>query len=213
MNLISGLSSQSGEKTEEGNRKVANACITHPELLMEIADSLSSENAALVGDCAEVLTKVAEVKPTIVLPFAGQLLPLLSHKTTRVRWETMHALALLAFHIPAEIHSLLPKLVELIETDKSTIVRDYSIETLCTYATVGEKEAIEAYPLLKGSLSVWDGKHRARVLKGMLYVCQSTSKYTLEVRGIAEEYLEDHRDTVKKAARALVKAIDKGDVR
>ncbi|MFS0861206.1 HEAT repeat domain-containing protein [Fredinandcohnia sp. 179-A 10B2 NHS] len=201
MKLITGLSSQLGEKTEEGNRRVANACITNPELLQEIADSLSSENAALVGDCAEVLTKVAEVKPKIVLPFAGRLLPLLSHKTTRVRWEAMHALALLAFHIPVKIHSLLPKLVELIETDKSTIVRDYAIEALCFY------------PLLKGSLSVWEGKHRARVLKGMLYVCQSTSKFTLEIRGIAEEYIEDHRGTVKKAARALVKAIDKGIVR
>lgn len=51
--------------------------------------------------------------------------------------------------------------------------------------------------------------HRARVLKGLLNVSNRSPKNTLEIRGIAEEYVEDQRGVVKKEAKALVKSIDK----
>ncbi|MEH7343331.1 HEAT repeat domain-containing protein [Bacillus sp. JJ1532] len=212
MTIIIKLSSQIGDKTEEGNRQAAMDCLKNPSLLIEIGEGLISKEAAIVGDCAEVFTKVAEKQPELILAFANDLLNLLSHKTTRVRWEAMHAIALITAYIPSEISKALPQLTELIKSDKSTIVRDYAIESLCNYATVGESEAQTAFPLLKESLLVWEGKHRARVLKGFLHVCHSTDKYTLEIRGIAEEYEDDPKGVVKKAARSLIKAIDKGIV-
>ncbi|QED46167.1 HEAT repeat domain-containing protein [Cytobacillus dafuensis] len=211
MKLITKLSSQIGDKTEEGNRNVAKECLEHPSLINEIGKGLASKDTALIGDCAEVLTKVAEVNPEIILPFAENLISLLSHKTTRVRWESMHATALIAVCIPAKITNLLLQLREIIKSDKSTIVRDYAIETLCNYATVGEPEAKAAFPLLKESLLVWEGKHRARGLKGLLNVCHSTDEFTVEIRGIAEDYIDDPKGVVKKAVKALIKAIDKGN--
>lgn len=87
-----------------------------------------------------------------------------------------------------------------IDFDKSTIVRDYAIEALCNFAKAGESQALLAYPLLKDSLNLWEGKHRGRILKGLLNVCKNSAIYTLEIRGIAEEFSEDDRGVVKKAA-------------
>jgi hypothetical protein len=204
------LSSQIGEKTEEGNRNVAKECLENPGLLKEIGDGLTGENAALLGDCAEVFTKVAEENPTLVVPYAEPLIRLLEHKTTRVRWEAMHAIALTATLIPNHFSNLFPQLKKIIHSDKSTIVRDYAIDTVCNYANVGNSEADIAFPILKEALYLWEGKHRARVLNGLLNVSNQSPEHILEIRGIAEEYLEDHKGVVKKAAKALIKAIDKG---
>ncbi|WP_445491406.1 HEAT repeat domain-containing protein [Niallia sp. 03133] len=208
MTILMKLSSQIGEKTEEGNRKAAQECLENPSLLTIIGEGLASKNAALAGDCAEVLTMTAEKQPKLLLPFSDLLIELLSHKKTKVRWEAMHAIALIAGYIPSKITPLLPKLQDLIHTDKSTIVRDYAIETLCNYAKAGEMEGQEAFLYLKESLHVWNGKHRARVLKGFLYICQSTDIHTIEIRGVAEEYKDDTKGVVKKAVKELIKAID-----
>lgn len=209
MSIITKLSSQIGEKTEEGNRNVAKECLQNPILLNEIGAGLTGKNAALIGDCAEVFTKVAEENPTLVVPYAELLQGLLEHKTTRVRWEAMHAMALMATNIPNQISTLLTQLKEIIHSDKSTIVRDYAIDTVCNYVNVGKPEADEVFPLLKEALHLWEGKHRARVLNGLLNVSNQSPEHILEIRGIAEEYLEDNRGVVKKAAKALIKAIDK----
>jgi hypothetical protein len=210
MNILTKLSSQIGEKTEEGNRNVSKECLKNPTLLKEIGEGLTGENSALQGDCAEVFTKVAEEDPALVVPYAEPLQGLLRHKTTRVRWEAMHAIALTATLIPNQISTLLPQIKEIIHFDKSTIVRDYAIDTICNYASVGKSEADIVFPLLKEALHLWEGKHRARVLNGLLNVTNQSPEHTLEIRGIAEEYLEDNKGVVKKAAKALIKVIDKG---
>lgn len=212
MTIISKLSSKLGEKTEEGNRNVANECIEKPSLLDEIIEGLKSKDKALVGDCTEVLTKTAEVKPELVVPYFDYLIPLLSIKTTRVRWEAIHAISLITPYITEQISKFLPIIKELITTDKSTIVRDYSVQTICNYAESGKKEALAAFPSLKDSLLMWDGKHQGRILKGLLSLCKHAPECILEIRGIAEEYIEDNRSGVKKTAKALIKAIDKGRV-
>jgi hypothetical protein len=208
MSLLKRLSSKMGEKTEEGNRNVARECLKNPVLLEEIATGLTSKDPALQGDCAEVMTKVAEVNPTLIVGYTEALISLLTHKTTRVRWEAMHALSLIASLIPQRLSDLLPGLASLIQNDKSTIVRDYAIETVSHFANTGQSSAETAFPILKDSLYLWNGKHRARALNGFLNVSKNAPNLNLEIRGIAEEYIEDNRGVVKKAAKVLIKAID-----
>lgn len=206
MTLLAELSSATGDKTEAANRSAAARCLEHPELLLEIAQGLHHEQAALAADCAEVLTKVAEARPELVVPYVDALLPLLTHKTTRVRWEAMHAVALTAGLIPETITPLLPRLREIIEHDKSTIVRDYAVETLCNYAKAGEEPARLAAPLLRAALLPWAGKHRARALKGLASVVANVPSLAFELSGLVEDYLADPKGTVKKAAKELLTA-------
>lgn len=48
MGIIANLSSQIGDKTEEGNRNVAQECIQNPSLLIEIEEHLSKKDVDLL---------------------------------------------------------------------------------------------------------------------------------------------------------------------
>ena len=58
MKRLAQLSTQVGDRTEQSNRRIAALCLANPALLADIAEGLHSEQAALLGDCAEVFTSV-----------------------------------------------------------------------------------------------------------------------------------------------------------
>jgi hypothetical protein len=206
--LLAQLSSQRRERTESANRAVAAACVEQPALLKEIASALTEADAALVGDCAEVLTKVAETDPALVAPYAAALAPLLSHKTTRVRWEAMHALALVTPLVPRLVGARLLLLQSLLRGDRSIIVRDYAAEALAAYASTSRAAAEKAFPLLREALSLWEGKHAARALRGLGYVAQRPPQHTPAIRAIAYDHLAAGRGVTRKAAKALLNATE-----
>jgi len=208
MNILDKLSSRAGDRTEAANRAVVAECIADPPLLEDIAEGLKNSDAALVGDCAEVLTHVASVYPDRVAPYADKLVPLLSHKTTRVRWEAMHALALIAVCVPQTIASLLPQLEDMIAADKSTIVRDHAVDTVGNYAGTSEQAATEAFPILVAALTLWDGKHAARALNGLSNVALKARGLEGELLSLTQDYVDHYKGVVKKAARRLVKVIE-----
>jgi hypothetical protein len=205
MSILHQLSSQVGDRTEKSNREVVALCFEQPALLLEIAGGLNSEEAALVGDCAEVLTEVAKVHPDWVTPHAETLSALLTHKTARVRWEAMHALALVAHLVPAVMAGLLQRLAEIIRHDPSVIVRDHAVDALGSYARKGEEAALAAYPLLVEALTLWDGKQAAHALEGLANVGAVSPKLGDELWSIGIRYHDDRRARIRKAAKGLTK--------
>jgi hypothetical protein len=203
MSILSQLTSQVGERKEDANRKAARLCLEDPGLFNEIAEGLQSADAALAGDCAEVMTMAAEENPQCVAPYAPLLPKLLFHKNTRVRWEAAHALAYTGVHVPSLIGSILPLLSEIVRADKSVIVRDYVIDILGSYARVDTKTAGEAYPLLVEALAVWDGKHAGHALNGLANVLDKIPGRRAEVALLCDPYLEDKRGVVRKAAKKI----------
>jgi hypothetical protein len=204
MNIITQLSSQVGDRTEASNLKVVVACQADPTLLAEIATGLNSKDAALVGDCAEVLTKVAETDPAWVSPYAPQLVTLLTHKNTRVRWEAAHALAFIATLAAPLITSSLPQLRAIVHNDKSVIVRDYAVDTLANYAAVDVSFAELAYPILVEALTTWEGKQAGHALAGLANVAKTTPHFHDELRHYAQLCLADSRNVVRQAAKKLL---------
>jgi hypothetical protein len=207
MSILTQLSSQTGDRSEGSNHKVVIQCLEHPELLTEIAGGLTEKNAALAGDCAEVMTQVAEQRPDYVAPYARALSELLAHKATRVRWEAMHALALTATSTPATITGLLPTLAGMIRDDPSIIVRDYATDAASNYASSGKMAAENAFPLLKEALAVWNGRHAGHALKGLVHVAKLAPAHQAEINLIGQKYSEEGRAVVRKQAKELLKAI------
>jgi HEAT repeat protein len=208
MSIICLLSSQVGDRTEATNREAAQRCIAEPALLGEIAESLGSRDAALAGDCAEVMTKAAEVDPALIMPYAEPLTALLAHKTTRVRWEAMHALALASPGLSDVLLPLLPRLSEMLRKDGSTIVRDYAVDALGGLGAAGQQQAEAVYPLLREAVTLWQGKHLARVLDAMANVARQAPELALEIVGLGYDYADHAKPTVKKAARRLIRSIE-----
>lgn len=208
MSILTQLSSQVGDRTEVSNRKVVVQCLDDPDLLNEIAGGLSNKNAALAGDCAEVLTHVAAYHPDWIAPYAPALAALVNHKNTRVRWETVHALSMVAAYAPDVIEGLLPALAEKIRSDASVIVRDYAVDTVGRYASTGGAAAEQAYAILVTALTAWNGKQAGHALQGLAIAAALLPERTAQLKAIAAEYLQSGRPVVRKAAKDLLKAIE-----
>jgi hypothetical protein len=203
--LLSQLSSQVGDRTQDADLRVAEQCAADPTLLKEIAAGLTGKDPKIAGDCAEVFTQVAMRLPDAVAPYAPVLAAQLHSKLSKVRWEAVHALALIAATPPADktVATLLPTLSQLIHTDKSVIVRDYATTALATYASNGPKAARAVYPLLLEALEVWDTKHAARALEGLGHVAGHAPELRPAILPVAISFADHGKSTVRKAAKSL----------
>ncbi|MBI2895925.1 MAG: hypothetical protein HYY06_20375 [Deltaproteobacteria bacterium] len=207
MGVIEKLSSSIGTRTQEANVKVARTCLADPRHLEEIAEALAGKDARLAGDCAEVMTKVAQEKPELVAPHAGTLLAMLDHLNGRVRWESAHALALVSSLARRLVRGALPRLGSIVRRDESVIVRDYVLDTIATYGGTGPKAAVEAFPLLCEGLDAFNSKHAARVLAGLEGVARAAPRLSAEIRTQAVRFEGHHRPGIRKAARSLLRSL------
>ncbi len=205
MSVLDQLSSAVGDRTEASNKAVASEALDCPEILEEVAQGLSSDDRKLVADCAEVFTEVAKENPALVAPYADRLVPLIGHKDTRVRWESTHALALIAALVPEQVEPLLPDLAAKIERDRSVIVRDSAVKALGEYGRSGPAAAHGVFPLLQEALTAWDGKHAKLALDGMSKLLAGDPALAPEVQAAAQSCLDHKRANVRRLAKELTR--------
>jgi hypothetical protein len=202
--VLERLSSACGDPSEASNKAVAAEALEHPKILDEVAAGLALDDRKLVGDCAEVLTEVAKEDPALVAPYAEQLIPLLRHKDTRVRWEATHAVALVAALVPDQIVPLLPDLAAEIERDRSVIVRDCAVKVMGEYGRSGPQAARQVLPLLRNAMQAWEGKHARLVLEGMDKLLAVEPALGPEVQTAARTCLDHRRANVRRLAAKMV---------
>jgi hypothetical protein len=207
MTLLQQLSSQIGQRSEQGNRRVAAIILNDPGLITEIDDGLRSNNAALLADCAEVCTMLAESNPVLVAPYADQLTPLLQHRNTRVRWEAMHALALVTPLVLPLVSEKFPEIASLFRNDASVIVRDYAVICAGNLAAGGPEYARLAYPFLKESLSAYQTKHAKLGLLALAQAAPFLKENKAELEDLADLYLGHAKPSIKQVARKLLKVV------
>lgn len=201
------LSSQSGDRTQAANLRVAERVVADPGLLDRLAEGLMAKDTALVGDAAEVMAMVAERRPELVVPYAARLLPLLEYRHSRSRWEGMKALSLVTHLVPDLIEGRLSQLRDLLERDRSVIVRDHAIDTVAGYASTGVERLKQGLPLLQLALVVSEGRFAARALRGLARVAGLEPTLRPMLSAISEEYLGHGRVSVRNAAKQLRKAL------
>jgi hypothetical protein len=201
------LSSQTGDNTQSANVGVAEECSKKPSLLNAIVETLKSKDKKLAGDAAEVITMVAQKAPELITKYSKELFEQIDHKSTRVRWEVMHSISLIADRVPHEIDTIYHKLEDIMKSDKSVIVRDYATDAFGKYASTGKKEAQKAYATLKENLKTWEERHATRVMEGLMMVYKSLPDTKAELQQIAAKYAESSKATIKKTAAKLAKHI------
>lgn len=209
MEILKKLSSRQGDITEESNRIVADQCVKNPGLIACIAEGFADKDKKLQSDCIEVFTMISENHPDLTAPFANKVLPLLSTKETKTRWEAVHTLSFIAHKVPDIVSSVLPELTGLIEKDKSTIVRDYTIDTIANYAKTGKESSAKAFEILKTSLDIWGEKHAKQVFRGFGYIIEYLPSYKTKIDKIVRPYLDAKKSVVVKEAGKLIKRIER----
>ena len=209
MEILNQLSSQKGEKTEDANKIVAEKCIANPHLLAEIAVGLENKNKKLQSDCIEVFTLVSEKRPEFTIQYAENIVPLFYSKEAKTRWEAVHTLSYIADKIPDTVSQILSVLQSLIEKDHSTIVRDYTIDTIANYAKINDETSEKAYELLKSTLELWGEKHARQVLRGFNHILDNCSYHKAEINLLAQPYLAANKKIVATEARKIIKRTEK----
>lgn len=204
MSVLSRLSSQVGDRTEESNRRVAREALEQPSVLAEIAKGLSTDDPRLVGDCAEVMTMVAEQRPELVMPYVEEIVALLSSGKTRVRWEVMHAIALVARLVPERIAPMIGELGAKIKGDRSVIVRDWAVYALGEYGSTSKEAAQSAFSILAEALTAWEGKQSGKALEALGKVVASDASQGQQAASLAEPYLTHKSSTVRRVAKKLI---------
>jgi len=209
MQILNQLSSQKGDKTEGSNKMVAEKCIKNPRLLAEIAIGLEDQEKKLQSDCMEVFSLVAEKNPELIVPYAHDIIPLLSSKETKTRWEAVHTLSFIADKVPDTILSVFPVLQSLIEKDKSTIVRDYAIDAIANYAKASPETSATSYVLLKSILKLWGEKHARQVFRGFNHVLDNDADCKAEIGLLVQPYMGANKKVIATEAKKLIKRTEK----
>jgi hypothetical protein len=207
-NIISQLSSRVGVRSNEPNKAVALKCIENPKLLKEIASHLKDNDKKLVADCAEVMTEVALTNPSLVAEFTMDLIPLIKNNENRIKWESIHAISLVSPIVPELIFSILPELEDIMHQDNSIIVRDYTSDSIAGYAGTSAEAADNAYPILKKILILWDGRHAARAIEGLINIYKVKPLLKNELEKIADAFIDNPRGVIRKAALKLKKYLN-----
>ena len=207
MSIINQLTSRTGDKTRNSNKKVAALCLENPALLKEIAANFDTDDTLLAVDCAEVCTEVAKEKPELIVPYISGLIPLLKSKHSFARFETMHSLALTAHLVPELVESVLPDLEEMLVKDKSVIVRDHISNTLSGYAAVNAETAGKAFPYLLKVIEHWQDQHAHQAMRGLHHVYKYHPSAKQQIAAIAGHYLSSKRAVVRKETARLLKIL------
>jgi len=207
MSILTQLSSQQKERSEQGNRRVAAKILENPDLIIEITNSLTSKDNFLLGDCVEVCTMIAESEPALIAPYSNRILPLLENKNTRVRWEAMHAIALITPDVPEKIIGHWKLLEDLFTNDKSIIVRDYVVVCAGNLAACGKAYAEEVYPLLVDALSAHQTHHAKLALEGLTLGLSHLQTKKDEITDLADLFIQHPKPSIKKAALQLKKRL------
>ncbi len=209
MEILNQLSSRKGDRTEDSNRIVAERCMADPPLLADIAVGMEDADKKLRADCAEVFTMVAEKRPELIVPHAGAILPLLSDKETKTRWEAAHTLSYIAGLAPDVVSEALPALCALIDGDKSTIVRDYALDTVAGYAGANSETSREAFEILKSALAAWGEKHARQILRGFNNILDKLPDLGPEINSLVRPCLSAQKKIVASEAAKIVKRTGK----
>jgi HEAT repeat protein len=205
MDILSQLSSQVGDRTEDSNKRVAGKVLKDPALLKQLEEGLASNDFKLAGDCAEVMTNVAAENPELVVPFADSLIRQIEHKDTRVRWESMHSLAEIGSRIPNKISAIVPKLAEITASDKSVIVRGYAIKVLGEYGMTSPTAAHEVWPPLVKQLDRWEEKDTGKVLESLFNLVSCNPGLSQKGREIAKKFQNHASAKARTMAKRLLK--------
>ncbi|PKO13758.1 MAG: hypothetical protein CVU39_17175 [Chloroflexi bacterium HGW-Chloroflexi-10] len=208
MSILQFLSLQVGQRREQGNHYAAGLILEKPELMEQLLPGLIGKEAKLLADCAEVCTMVAEVQPALVAPHTAMLIPLAAHKNTRVRWEAMHALALVSALVPELLLPRWNQFSAIFREDQSVIVRDCIVLMAGNLAAIGADSAAIVLPLLTEALSAHQTHHAKLALEGLVKALPYLlPEVCMELSAQAELYTQHPKPSIKKAAQKLEKEI------
>lgn len=203
------LSTATGERSYNSNKKVAIRALHDSKVLARIALGLEGQPKEIAADCAEVFAMVTDEDPAKGIAYFAALLPHLDNKYTRARWEAMHALANIAATAPKAAEKQIPRVFGLLMEDESVIVRDHAGRFIGNYGTTSPAAAKKAWPLLERALKQGSVKQASKILTSLAEIVEAHPSYKPKAATIASNFVNHEKPSVRTAARALLRMSSK----
>src|SRR5882757_9156301 len=137
MSVINKLATSLNRRDEVTNQELAKqiAGKNDKAAVQELIDNLSNKNKDIQSDCIKVLYEIGELKPTLLAPYAKDLIALLSSKNNRLQWGAMTALNIITAEEPKMIYSALPKIIAAADSG-SVITKDHAVNILINLCSI-----------------------------------------------------------------------------
>jgi hypothetical protein len=187
----------------EAKHQVIDLCLAQPARLHAVAELLRSQDSAWVPLSVEVLAQVAAEQPAWVVPFAPQLVPLLSARKTLVRATAQQALLILARSDSKALELNLKQLHKIVRNDTSVVMRNGAVYMAGQYGRLDADAAQRVWPILKEALLDHHGIHATTALKALAEIAASL-ELRIQVVRYSQLYRNDSRAIVREAARLLL---------
>jgi len=208
MSIINKLSSRIGKREEGPNIGVAKLCVENPSYLDEIRDNLHSKDKKLQGDCAEVFTEVAKIKPELTAKYIDDLLSMPDTKNNRALWESLVSISLVAHLKVDRIYPHREKLLHLAKTG-SVIVVDGAVSTLGKVAAQSDEYSKEIFPELLQILKGVIPRDIPRIAEYIMPAVRRNSFFKDQMRIVLEKRLPEcmNKSAINRV-RKLLKSLE-----
>ena len=178
------------------------------EILAEAVELLSHESKQVRAGAAKIIEQVAVSDPTLVIGYLPRLLPALEVAEPQTRWMAIHTLGLCAALDAPTALKALPKAAVFIEADSGACLWGATIHYLGYVGATSPANARMVFPLLERALQI---PGRAKdVLRSFLQLLdQADTPMRTAIAQHAEAHTESETGVTRKAARKLLKRIEK----
>lgn len=157
------------------------------------------------ASAAKIIEVVGEKKADWIAPYAGHLLSALDNPEPQTRWSCLYSLGLCAAYNPLPANQGFNKALQFLFEDKGTCLLGRAIDYLGLIGAVSPEYGVKSVNALNLALGKMPELSK-RIFEAMQRMKNSKYEATRQlVSEIAEEYKEDSRSSVRKAAFLLLK--------
>ena len=157
--------------------------------------------------CAEMILEVAHRKPELVARRAEAVAELLDLENTELVSVALQILVAIADRSQRVMGAYLRELKAILRMTVSDHDRDNVLRILGRYAAANRKAAEVVFALVKESLARPANPSRLAGLESLARVVAAAPHLRPQARALAEPFLKDPDDLVRKAAKGLLLAI------
>jgi hypothetical protein len=149
MSTLDKLATSLHRRNEVPNKELARelAASRNANDIHEIAEGLTSQDAAIRADCVKVLYEIGYLAPELVAPYSLEFAKLLKSRNNRLVWGGMIGLSTVAPFAADELHPHVTEIQQVIQTG-SVITKDAGVLALAGMASTNSAYNREIFPFL-----------------------------------------------------------------
>ena len=151
------MAKDKGFSADSNKLETAERAVTDPKLLQQVIDALSGDERRARQSAASVVRAIAEIDPTVLKPFAGELADALHRPESQTRWEVLGTFEKLVGVDARLVDRALPGAETALHDEESGVVRLAAFRLMCSYGATTAHRSERVWPLVDEAIRCYHG--------------------------------------------------------